>query len=222
MFLFQQVIYKSLDAKVPYRNVANLVEGAVLQLTGIDIGRMPSQSTIARMIFEVSVLCLLQATDALLMSPSATLCWDATSIDGEHINEIHVQTTEGTYTLSICVLPGGKAADYVTHMSDVIDKMVLVYGTYTEQDHVQLKRKIIGRIHSTLSDRAAVNRAAVRTLKELWNSDLIELHCNLHPLDSFGSKTRTELKEIDRKLNVPSTGKADCVTNLLLALSKLG
>ena len=218
----RKVMYRSLDAKVPYRYVADLVEGAVLDITGVKIGHLPSKSTISRMIYEVSVLCLLQATEALLKSPQATLCWDATSIEDKHINEIHVETTEGTFTLSMCVLPGGKAVDYVTHMTDVIDKMVLIYSEYTGLDALNVKNDIVSRIGSTLSDRAAVNHAAVRDLRDLWNQDLVELHCNLHPLDSFSSGTRTQLKKMDLDLGMPKTGREDCISNMLYALSRLG
>ena len=61
----------------------------------------------------------------------------------------------------------------------------------------------------------------MRGLEAIFQKDLIELHCNLHPLDSFGSQTRKELKELDVTLGLPNTGRDCAVANFLYGLSKL-
>ena len=99
--------------------------------------------------------------------------------------------------------------------------MAHIYSDYKGLDPVGIKGTIIGRIGSTCSDRASVNSVVVRELRHLWNVDLIELHCNLHPLDSFASKIRSGLKELDTAWDLRTTGRDCCAANFLYSLSKL-
>ena len=56
---------------------------------------------------EIGAISFIQATETLLSTDdSATLCWDATTLGGLHINEVHIQTTQQSFTLSIDALPG--------------------------------------------------------------------------------------------------------------------
>ena len=62
------------------------------------------------MVHEMGILALEQAVEAILDSKYVNLCWDATSVDCQHINEIHVNTNSGSYSLSVQQLAGGPLA----------------------------------------------------------------------------------------------------------------
>lgn len=214
------VMYKALQSKVPLSHVGDLVNSALTNF-GLCSVAIPSAPTISRMAYEMSIFCFVQATDVLLKSPCATLGWDATSIDQFHINAIHIETPEQKFTLSIAALPGGKAVDYVCHISQTVDKMASIYSRYIDESEDGVKKRILSVITSTITDRCKVNSATVRELNRLWSTTLIELNCNLHPLDSFSSRCKTGLKSIDAEWKLPKTGRDCCVSNFLYALSKL-
>ena len=84
-----------------------------------------------------------------------------------------------------------------------------------------MKNNILSKIKSTMSDRALVNHATIRELQKLWNLDLVELHCNLHPFDSFASTIRSALKKLDSTLGMRNTGYDCCVANMFFQLSNM-
>ena len=217
----RKVMYSTMQSKVPYAHAGDLIRSSTKELCGVNISHFPSPATLSRSMFEMSVLSTLQATLVILESDCATLCWDATSLKHQHINEVHVQTDLQTFTLSMCVIPGGRTADYVAHISSVVDKMASVYSEFTGEPREDVSTKILSKIKSTLSDRAIVNSAVVRELRALWNLDLVELHCNLHPLDGFSNQVKSQLKTMDTEMQLRKTGSDCCVANLLYSLSKM-
>ena len=50
-------------------------------------------------------------------------------------------------------------------------------------------------ITASLSDHAAVNHCVTESLRETMHSDIVELHCDVHPLDALANKARATLKE---------------------------
>ena len=55
---------------------------------------------------------------------------------------------------------------------------------------------MIDNISNTMTDRCASNGAAIRLVNEVWEKELNELNCHLHPLDSIASACRTTLKKL--------------------------
>ena len=218
----RRVIYEAIHSKVPIANASELIATAVTTLTSAPAPVLPSPSTISRMSAEIGIISYVQAAETMLNSNNqSTLAWDATTLAGVHINEVHIQTTEQTFTIAIDALPGGATHDYVAHITGVIDNMAEIFSSFKGLDPVTVKTSIVDRIGSTCTDRANVNSAVVRELRDLWQTDLVELHCNLHPLDSFASKIRGGLKTIDADWELKSTGRDCCVSNFLYGLSKL-
>ncbi len=60
----------------------------------------------------------------------------------------------------------------------------------------------ISAITSTLSDRIRTNHATVRILQEDFDNDLIELKCNVHPLDGLAITARSTGAEIDKASDI--------------------
>ena len=59
-----------------------------------EIKDVPCQRTVVKMTHELGVLSDLQAAEALYTSENTTLAWDATSIGGSHINEVHIHLAD--------------------------------------------------------------------------------------------------------------------------------
>ena len=52
-------------------------------------------------------------------------------------------------------------------------------------------------LKNTLSDRVAVNHCVVQNLQSALDIELLELKCNVHPLDGIAKKWNTSLKLYD-------------------------
>ena len=76
----------------------------------------------------------------LLKKPTCTLAFDATTLRGTHVNEIHFASDDQMLTASIYELPGGCGADYADHVIDVIDDLSAVRSLYTGEDEAEVRR----------------------------------------------------------------------------------
>ena len=70
-----------------------------------------------------------------------TIAWDATSIDGSHINGVHICVPGSLYVVELNQLPGGTTEDYYTHITESINQIVSTYCTCFNQDYVSVKKK---------------------------------------------------------------------------------
>ena len=59
-------------------------------------------------------------------------------------------------------------------------------------------------------------------LEQRLNIELLELNCNVHPLDGLASEARKTLKKVDVKYEIKSTlfGNDCCAANVTYGLSK--
>ena len=96
---------------------------------------------------------------------------------------------------------------------------ILQYADFHQEDYQHCRSTIIDHISNTLTDRVAVNHAAISKVNETWGKVLNELNCHLHPLDTIASSCRSTLKKLQS-----SEGRLygkDChAGNLLLAINK--
>ena len=82
------------------------------------------------------------------------------------------------------------------------------------------RHEIINNISNTLTDRVAVNHAAIQKINETWDKSLNELNCHLHPLDTIASSCRAALKALETEKG-QLYGK-DCMAgNLVLQMNKM-
>jgi len=173
------------------------------------------------MVYKLCALSFLQAGEILLNSSVATICWDATTLDATHINEIHVSMPDRSLTLSIARLPGESATDYSNHLMAVIDELANTCAAFKQADPLPLKQNIVSKIRSTMSDRAPVNSAVVRQIRASLETELVELHCNLHPLDGFANHSRRALLKLDQELGIPNSGRQCAADSFVYSVSKL-
>ena len=154
------------------------------------------------------------------------LSWDSTTIKGEHINEIHISVSTvppKSYVLSLRSIAGGTTKDFVFHICDSINSIITTYATYNRVDYLLAKSSIIKHLKNTLSDRVAVNHCLVQQLKTAFEIELLELKCNIHPLDGIAKKCTNILKECDNHNNITSDtfGRDCCAVNFLIAMNKV-
>ena len=203
----RKATYRALLAQCPVSQVGQLIEGMVSEISGTTI-HGPSKSTAARMAHELSVLSSIQTVECLLECDVATISWDATSEAGNHVNEIHISLSNQTmHTLSIDRLPGGTAQDYSNHIIKAVNEIAETYAAFTKTEYAIVRGRILSKIMSSLTDRAAVNHATVRLLNLHLGLELTEMNCNLHVLDGFANKVRGALKGLDEAMTDESGGR---------------
>ena len=81
----RKCMYFALQHQCPVQHTSAVVQFIVEEMTHKKIEKMPSISKVSRMALEPGVISDLQIESA----SSNTLAWDATHIDGKHINEVH-------------------------------------------------------------------------------------------------------------------------------------
>ncbi|GFN85358.1 hypothetical protein PoB_001186400 [Plakobranchus ocellatus] len=138
------------------------------------------------------------------------------------INEFHITNSHKSHlTVDVRTIPGGTAADYTEHINSAMANLANVYSKFYEADEAEILSAIKHKISCLVTDRAPVNSRVVQNLQEGINSDIIELHCNVHPLDGFAKKCKSALILFDTEEKYYCFGKEGRVANLILAVSKM-
>ena len=123
------------------------------------------------------------------------------------------------HQLPMCFLfmHGGTTEDDASHVHGCLDSIVKTYVSYHNHDHIYAKSTIIHNLKNTLSDRVVVNHCVVQSLQSALDIELLELKCNVHPLDGIAKKCNTSLKLYDTEHNIESStfGRECCAVNFM-------
>ncbi|XP_065647365.1 uncharacterized protein LOC136077018 [Hydra vulgaris] len=78
------------------------------------------------------------------------------------------------------------------------------------------------KIKSCLSDRTPINSCVRNLLQEAMAIELIQLHCNVHPLESIALEALSALRTIDNEMKVkPAKGTDGIAVTVLKNILKL-
>ena len=217
-------IYKELLCDVPVAHCGSILNEFSEILMNKSLTNTPSAATCAQMAYELGVLSSVQVAEFLLNHRPLCLSWDATTVDGAHVNEIHVTSKRDT---SICLdvrhIPGGRASDYVTHITEVLSDTASLYARFQGKKEEDILSGIHDSISCTLTDRAPVNACVTRQLCEELQSQLLQLNCNVHPLDSVSRSAQANLLKLDTRQGIKGLcfGSSGSAANLINAISVL-
>ena len=109
--------------------------------------------TVSQMAYEMSVISDLQTADLLITSQNITLAWDATSINGLHINEIHINTPERVAVINIGSLAGGPTEDYTKQICDSLDAIINLHCKCNKAFFETTRRNVLDNLKNTMTDR---------------------------------------------------------------------
>lgn len=146
-------VYKCLENQVPVESVSGVISHVIKTLTDLDVPSLPDKTTVSQMAYEMGILSDLRVGEALVTEKDTTLAWDATSIDGSHVNEVHICTQSSVLVLQIDIIPGGKTDDYVNHITACLQDVMNTYGKYVDRDGSVLLQEVHKNIRNTLTDR---------------------------------------------------------------------
>ncbi|GFR77463.1 hypothetical protein ElyMa_005825800 [Elysia marginata] len=222
--LVRQCIYQQLLCDVPITNCGTLLKNFIQSVMGKRVSRVPCPTTCSQMAYEIGVLSTIQLTEFMLSTKHLCLSWDATSLEGNHVKEIHVTANKVIcLVLDIRYLPGGTTADYVSHIVSALTEAAATYARLKGLRQEEVYEKIKCAISSTLTDRAAVNACVTRLLRDEFDVELMQLNCNVHPLDSVARDVRKHLCLLDKDNNIVGHcyGSDGTAANLINAVSVL-
>ncbi|CAM1319971.1 Uncharacterised protein r2_g2834 [Pycnogonum litorale] len=191
----RMMLYDAVVNQVPTKNVPTLIQ-KFSERSGITLKDVPHQNTIEQMTRELGVISDLQAAEIAMKTTNLTLRFDATTQEGVHINSVHYTTSTDCQVVAIDQLPGGTAEYYGEHVCESVDVLAKSYSDFHHVPYQNCRSTIIGNISNSLTDRAAVNHAAIQKISETWDRTLNELNCYLHPLDTVASSCRGALKAL--------------------------
>ena len=99
-----------LQNNVSHESASGIVDYVVKEMTGKTLQRLPKPTTNANIAREFGELSNIQCGEALVQeqTKNVTLGFDGTTKGGKKINELHAVTAEGSLTVSIDQIPGGK------------------------------------------------------------------------------------------------------------------
>ena len=220
----RKTIYQSLVSGTPIAKTADLIKYTVKTMTGREVSDLPTAGHISKMTKELQSINNIVVGQKLLESKDATLAWDATTESADHFNELHVTFQDKTVmTLNIRTTAGSSADDYLEHTNHTFNCIASSLATLTDDFAHRLKTRLTDAISNTMSDRVNTNKKLHRLLQEQIGRDLLQLHCNLHPLDAMASQAREACKRYDATYETSSDvfGTNGRAANLLYGISKM-
>ena len=69
----------------------------------------------------------------MLRGSYVNIAWDATTLNGEHINEVN--TASGSFALSVGKLPGRTTEEYVDHLKGTLETACNLYCVNREVEY---------------------------------------------------------------------------------------
>ena len=70
-------------------------------------------------VYELGIISDVQVSEVINANENLTLSWDSTTVDGTHINELHISVHTvplTSYVLKLGAIASGQTEDYVSHM----------------------------------------------------------------------------------------------------------
>ena len=213
----RMLVYNQLNGHTSTEKIRDVILTNSL-LLGIDLPpcEVPSRKSSERMQLELGVVSDLKAGHFLYSTDGLTLGFDSTTQKGVHVNTINVHKGKSQFILAMDELPGGLSDDYGNHIITTIKYLADIYSSYHGLSKGHVEETMISHVHNTMTDRAAVNQATIRKLNKTWNSNINNLFCHLHPLDTIASSVKTCLKDLEDSQE-RQLSKSGCIAEQILA-----
>ncbi|KAK6189078.1 hypothetical protein SNE40_005122 [Patella caerulea] len=219
----RMMVFDAITSQTPIAQIPRVIKN-ISSRCGVTLKDIPTRWTVEAMARELGTISDLQTAELLIKHEHSTIGFDATTQDRCHVNEIHFNTISGTLSAAVDELPGGTAVDYHSHICETVDQLAAIYAHFNQDDQYDdVREKLISNISNSLTDRCAANHATIQLLNETWDTNIHELNCHLHPLDSIASKTRSAIKMYEKDKRVPKKiFGTDCVVaDIVVQINKL-
>ena len=164
---------------MPVANICKVIKAVLEQLASQTVDLLPQPSRVSYFAYELCVISDIQNGEVMYKNDNITLSWDSTSVEGHHINEMHISPPT-SYVLQLSTLAGGTTEDYASHVHTCIDHIASTYAAYHNLDPIHVKSTFIPNLKNTLTDRVAVNHCIVQSLQSTLDIKTVgsEIQCS--------------------------------------------
>ena len=73
-----------------HNTVCNVINEILFELAGTTVDSLPHSSTVSQCVYELGIISDIQVSEVMYANENLTLSWDSTTVDGTHINELHI------------------------------------------------------------------------------------------------------------------------------------
>ena len=193
--------------QVPVETTCHVICSVVKEMSAAAVKCLPNQTTVSQFAYELGVISDLQVGEVLVKHSNLTLAWDATSLDTQRVNAVHVtapMVTPTGYVLQVSVLPRGTTDDYSSHLQQAINDVCQTYSLYHHLPEAAVVSLVVHHLTCTMSNKVALNHCLVEKMQSDFDVQLLELQCNVHPLEGISKKCYYVLKQRNRLYSTKS------------------
>ena len=127
----RKAIYYCLEYHVPITCICPVIKVILDQMAYLKVTALPEPFTVSYLANELGVLSDLQVSEIMYNGNNITLSCDSTTINGEHIHISVSIVPPKSYVLSLRSLAGGTTEDYMSHICDSINSIIITYAAYS-------------------------------------------------------------------------------------------
>ena len=199
----RMVYYGLFESRFACGNATPVVKKVLSNLVpDMECNRLPSISSVCNYSREFGIISALQTAALLYNNKACTIGWDATTVRGKHMNEVHflISTEDGPveYLITIDRVSGGRAYDYANQILRAIEKSAKLYADFINADDISILQVMYNNISCSMTDRCATNGAVLRNLEARLDKSILMLNCAVHPLDGMCHAMRRMLLQHDK------------------------
>lgn len=89
--------------QAPVESTASAISTVAKEVTGLTVKENADATTVSQFVHELGVLNDIQVTESVLAGDKLNLAWEASSLDEEHMNEVHINFS-GDKSLALQVM----------------------------------------------------------------------------------------------------------------------
>ena len=160
-----------LAQNVGIRNVEKCIRAA-LELSNINVDRLPGKSTLANMAVEARSIAHLQMAEKIPGDMVNTLHSDGTTKFGEKFGGFQVTTPDSSYTLCLTEMKAGGARDFKEVLDNALSDMDQACQAVI---HKPIANKILASLKNIMSDRHIVEKNFNQLLESYRSAVLPEV-----------------------------------------------
>ena len=202
------------------RNKIDPAIRTVLRLAGKTVERLPAPSTINNMIVEAGVISKLHLGEVLPTTAYNTLHTDGTTKFGEKYGSYQVSTTEASYSLALCEMKAGSAADTLEVLDQVITDIDNICDGLDDASSCSHQGKhIITTIKNTMSDRHSAEKKFNSLLEDYREQILSEVKIGWNDLSDEEKSGIVHLNSFFCGMHL-MVGMAECANQALIEAEK--
>ena len=103
-----------------------------------------------------------------------------------------------------CTIAYGTTDDYGSHLQQAINDVCQTYSLYNHLPEAAVVSLVVHHLTCTMPNKVALNHCLVEKMQSDFDVQLLELQCNVHPLEGISKKCSDVMKQNNRLYSTKS------------------